>query len=31
VLSALSADAERGDAEYMKIIAEYRVGRGGTP
>ena len=31
VLAALSAGADRGDAEYMKIIAEYRVGRGGVP
>jgi hypothetical protein len=31
VLAALSADADRNDAEYLKIVAEYRVGRGGVP
>jgi poly(3-hydroxybutyrate) depolymerase len=30
VMAALSADGTR-DAEYSKIIAEYRIGRGGTP
>jgi poly(3-hydroxybutyrate) depolymerase len=31
VLAALSADADKSDVEYLKIIAEYRVGRGGVP
>ena len=31
VLAALSADADRSDVEYLKIVAEYRVGRGGAP
>jgi pimeloyl-ACP methyl ester carboxylesterase len=31
VLAALSADADRSDADYLKIVAEYRVGRGGVP
>ena len=30
VLSALSADGTR-DADYARIIAEYRIGRGAPP